>query len=135
MALQDRLLRVQQNLANPYIIEYDNNGKISKITEKTGDALQMAKEIGAFNKAIAGHVSFSPNYDKYNDANIKHEIDIWTECDIYGETWPDACNNYDNNLDIEANMMHDKVVKEMCARISKLKDIKDNGELFREEND
>ena len=36
---------------------------------------------------------------------------------------------------IEANMMHDKVVKEMCARISKLKDIKDNGELFREEND
>ena len=78
---------------------------------------------------------FESLYDKYNDANIKHEIDIWTECGIYGETWQDACNNYDNNLDIEANMMHDKVVKEMCARISKLKDIKDNGELFREEND
>jgi len=34
--LQD-LLKLQQNLSNPFIIEYDSNGKISKITEKTGD--------------------------------------------------------------------------------------------------
>ena len=29
---------------------------------------------------------FESLYDKYNDANIKNEIDIWTECGIYGET-------------------------------------------------
>lgn len=64
--LQD-LFKLQQNLSNPYIITYDSNGKIDKIEEKIGDQLRMAREIAAFNRALAGRISFTPNYKKYND--------------------------------------------------------------------
>ena len=66
-SLQD-LLKIQQNLSNPYIITYDANGKIDKIEEKVGDQLRMANEIAAFNRALAGKIKFTPNYDKYNAA-------------------------------------------------------------------
>lgn len=66
-SLQD-LLKIQQNLSNPYIITYDANGKIDKIEEKVGDQLRMANEITAFNRALAGKIKFTPNYDKYNAA-------------------------------------------------------------------
>lgn len=66
-SLQD-LLKLQQNLANPYIITYDTDGKISKIEEKVGDAARMAREISEFNKVISGNIKFTPNYDKYNSA-------------------------------------------------------------------
>ena len=65
--LQD-LLKIQQNLSNPYIVEYDSNGKISKLVEKEGDLLRMALEIAEFNKALGGRISFTPNYEKYNAA-------------------------------------------------------------------
>lgn len=62
------LLKIQQNLSNPYIITYDSDGKIEKIEEKPADQLRMANEIAAFNKAIAGKISFTPNYEKYEKA-------------------------------------------------------------------
>ena len=65
--LQD-LLKLQQNLSNPYIVTYDSNGKISRIEEKTGDAARMAREISAFNRALSGRIKYRPDHDKYNEA-------------------------------------------------------------------
>ena len=78
---------------------------------KTGDIIP----IGA--KRWYETMAFESLYDEYDDANVSKEIGFSNEWGIWGETWEEVMEKYNQHPDIAANEMHEKVVEELMEEI------------------
>jgi hypothetical protein len=57
------------------------------------------------------------NTDGYLDADITKEIKFISDWGIWGETWANVLEKYNNLPDLAANDMHEKVVEELMEKI------------------
>lgn len=64
----DILRKQKRDLGSHYIFTEDPVTGILHVENKTGEALQMADEITAWNKHIAEKVKYKPNWDAFNEA-------------------------------------------------------------------
>lgn len=74
----DELRKEKQNLANPYIIEYNDDGSIKFFAEKEGEALQIAKEFMAWNAWKQDKLKYKSNWEKFNKVR-KYLVDKYGE--------------------------------------------------------
>ena len=65
------LQKEKENLANPYIIDYNDDGSIRSFVQKEGDALKMALELMDWNRYKAEHLKYKPNYEKFEISRNK----------------------------------------------------------------
>lgn len=64
----DILRKQKRDLGSHYIFTEDPNIGILHVENKTGEALQMADEITAWNRYISEKVKYKPNWDDFNAA-------------------------------------------------------------------
>lgn len=62
-------------------------------------------------------MAFESSYDEYDDADVLEEIEFNSECGIWGGTWEEVMEKYDQHPDLAANDMHEKVVEELMEKI------------------
>ena len=62
-------------------------------------------------------MAFESLYDEYDDADVEKEIEFESNCGIWGETWNEVMEKYNQHPDIAANEMHEKVVEELMEEI------------------
>lgn len=58
-------------------------------------------------------------YDIYNDADVRKEINFNSEWGIWGKDWKEVMEKYNQHPDLAANDMHEKVVEELMEKIKK----------------
>ncbi len=56
-------------------------------------------------------------YDIYYDADVSKEIEFNSEWGIWGKTWEEVMDKYNQHPDLAANEMHEKVVEELIEKI------------------
>lgn len=69
--LLKQLQEQKADLSNPYIIIRDNNGNITDLQEKTGDAAIIAQELSAWYYYQAQFLKSKPDFAKYQAAEQK----------------------------------------------------------------
>lgn len=62
-------------------------------------------------------MAFKSSCDEYNDADVSKEIKFNSEWGIWGRTWEEVMEKYDQHPDLAANEMHEKVVEELMEKI------------------
>lgn len=62
----DSLYKQKEELASPYEVTYDQQGRIFSIKEKEGIDLQIAEELQNWRIHISKKVKYKPNVDKFN---------------------------------------------------------------------
>jgi hypothetical protein len=62
-------------------------------------------------------MAFESLYDEYNDADVTKEIEFDSEWSIWGQTWEEVMEIYDQHPDLAANEMHEKVIEELKEMI------------------
>lgn len=62
-------------------------------------------------------MAFESSYDEYDDADITKEIQFKGDWGIWGETWKDVMEKYNQHPDIAANKIHENVVNELMEEI------------------
>ena len=62
--LYESLITQKRELGSHYYFSTDNG--VLSLKEKSGDALQMADEISAWNEFLKEHVQYQKNIDLYN---------------------------------------------------------------------
>lgn len=62
-------------------------------------------------------MAFESSYDEYDDADVTKEIEFDSEWGIWGKTWEDVMERYNQHPDLAANEMHEKVVNELMEKI------------------
>ena len=55
--------------------------------------------------------------DIYHDADVSKEIEFNSEWGIWGKTWEEVMEKYNQHPDLAANEMHEKVVEELMEKI------------------
>lgn len=61
--------------------------------------------------------AFESLYDEYDDADVTKEIGFYSEWSIWGQTWEEVMEIYDQHPDLAANEMHEKIVEELMEKI------------------
>lgn len=62
-------------------------------------------------------MAFESSYNEYHDANVLKEIEFESEWGIWGKTWEEVMEKYNQHPDFAANKMHEKVVEELMEKI------------------
>ena len=78
---------------------------------KMGDVMSIGS--GRWYETMA----FESFYDEYDDADITKEIQFKSDWGIWGISWEDVMEKYNQHPDIAANEMHEKVVNELMEKI------------------
>lgn len=71
------------------------------------------------------------NINGYLDADVTKEIEFTSDWGIWGETWANVLEKYNNLPDLAANEMHEKVVEELMEKIKKEYRLIEEDELRR----
>lgn len=62
-------------------------------------------------------MAFESSYDEYDDVDVSKKIEFNSEWGIWGNTWEEVMEKYDQHPDLAANEMHEKVVEELMKKI------------------
>ena len=62
-------------------------------------------------------MAFESSYDEYNDIDVNKKIKFESNWGIWGKTWDEVMEKYNQTPDIAANEMHEKVVEELMEKI------------------
>lgn len=120
--------RTERGWAGHFICAHNCKFRRNTLLEY-GDKKWIVSTVGSYNNPITGAVEsigFNRWYETmafeaadmggYLDAIVENEIEIDSECGIWGDTWNEVVEKYPN-VDNWANDMHEKVVMEMIEKI------------------
>lgn len=62
-------------------------------------------------------MAFESSYDEYNDIDVNKKIKFESNWGIWGKTWDEVMEKYNQTPDLAANEMHEKVVEELMEKI------------------
>ena len=68
----ENLRKEKQNLANPYVIEYNDDGSIASFKEKEGENLEIALQFMQWNAWKQDHIKYTSNWSKF--IKVRDEI-------------------------------------------------------------